>query len=101
MTAYVVMLREKVRDPAELDVYAAAARDARAGHDITSVIGYGPIQTLEGEALDGILVNQFPTVDDALAWYYSPAYQAALTHRQAAADYRVLIVSGVDEGPAR
>lgn len=61
------MLRERVSDPAELDVYAAAARNARAGHPITPVITYGPIQTLEGDPLDGILVNQFPTVDDALA----------------------------------
>ncbi|MET1063429.1 MAG: DUF1330 domain-containing protein, partial [Arthrobacter sp.] len=52
--------------------------------------------TLEGTPLDGVLVNEFPTVEDALAWYNSPAYQAALPHRQAAADYRVLIVQGVN-----
>jgi uncharacterized protein (DUF1330 family) len=96
MSAYVVMLRERVTDPDGLDVYAAAARPARAGHPITPVIAYGEITTLEGAPLDGILVNEFPTVEDALAWYNSPAYQAALPHRQAAADYRVLIVQGVD-----
>lgn len=96
MSAYVVMLRERVTDPDELDVYSAAARAARAAHPITPVIGYGAITTLEGTPLDGILVNEFPTVEDALAWYNSPAYQAALPHRQAAADYRVLIVEGVD-----
>ena len=96
MSAYVVMLRERVTDPDELDVYAAAARPARAGHPITTVIAYGAITTLEGTPLDGILVNEFPTVEDALAWYNSPAYQAALPHRQAAADYRVLIVQGVN-----
>ena len=96
MSAYVVMLRERVTDPAEFDVYTAAARPARAGHPLTPVIGYGEITTIEGEPLDGIVVNEFPTVADALAWYNSPAYQAALPHRQAAADYRVLIVEGVD-----
>ena len=54
------------------------------------------ITTLEGTPLDGILVHEFPTVEDALAWYNSPAYQAALPDRQAAADYRVLIVEGVN-----
>jgi uncharacterized protein (DUF1330 family) len=96
MSAYVVMLRERVTDPDELEVYAAAARPARAGHPITPVIAYGAITALEGTPLDGILVNEFPTVEDALAWYNSPAYQAALPHRQAAADYRVLIVQGVN-----
>ncbi|MFD7024996.1 DUF1330 domain-containing protein [Promicromonospora sukumoe] len=101
MSAYVVMLRESVTDPAGLEVYAAAARKARAGHEITPVIGYGVVTTLEGEPLDGILVNRFPSTEAALAWYHSPAYQDALPHRQAAADYRVLIVPGVDEAPGR
>ncbi|MFI8527374.1 DUF1330 domain-containing protein [Promicromonospora sukumoe] len=99
MSAYVVMLRESVTDQAELEVYAAAARKARAGHEITPVIGYGAVTTLEGEPFDGILVHRFPSVDEAMAWYHSPAYQEALPHRQAAADYRVLIVPGVDEAP--
>ncbi|MGY4103812.1 DUF1330 domain-containing protein [Nocardia sp. R16R-3T] len=101
MSAYVVMLREGVTDRGELEVYTAAAREARAGHPVTPVVGYGQIETLEGAPLDGILINRFPTVQDALAWYHSPAYQAALPHRQAAADYRVLIVPGVDGMPAR
>lgn len=97
MSAYVIMLRERVNDPAELEAYAASARPARAGHPITPVIGYGAIHTLEGEPLDGVLVHRFPTREDALRWYESPAYQAALPHRRAGADYRVLIVEGVDE----
>ncbi|MBE0011272.1 DUF1330 domain-containing protein [Arthrobacter sp. AET 35A] len=96
MSAYVIMLRERVTDPDELDVYAAAARPARVGRPITPVVSYGAITTLEGTPLDGILVNEFPTVEDALAWYNSPAYQAAIPHRQAAADYRVLIIQGVN-----
>lgn len=95
MSAYVVMIREALRDQDEFDTYATVARAARAGHPITPVIGYGEVTTLEGAPVDGILVNEFPTVEDALAWYHSPAYQAALPHRQAAADYRVLIVPGV------
>lgn len=96
MSAYVVMIRETLRDVAEFDTYATAARAARTGHPITPVIGYGEVITLEGAPVDGILVNAFPTMQDALDWYHSPAYQAALPHRQAAADYRVLIVPGVE-----
>lgn len=96
MSAYVVMLRERVTDPAKLEGYSRAARKAREGHPVTPVVGYGQITTLEGEPFDGILINRFPTVADAQAWYHSRAYQDALPLRQAASDYRVLIVPGVD-----
>ncbi|MGC9544000.1 DUF1330 domain-containing protein [Streptomyces sp. UG1] len=97
MSAYVVMLRERVTDPAELALYASSARAARAGHEITPVVGYGEIDTLEGTAFDGVLIHRFPSAQDARAWYESPAYQAALPHRQAGSDYRVFIVEGVDD----
>jgi uncharacterized protein (DUF1330 family) len=37
---------------------------------------------------------QFPTVEDAKAWYHSPGYQAAAVHRRKGADYRAVIVEG-------
>jgi uncharacterized protein (DUF1330 family) len=101
MSAYVVMLRERLTDPAGLEAYAALARPARQGHPVTPVVGYGAVHTLEGEPFDGVLIHRFPTVQDARAWYESPAYQEALPHRQAAADYRVFIVEGVPETPDR
>lgn len=67
MSAYVVMLRERVTDPAELALYAGSARAARAGHDVTPVVGYGAMQTLEGAAFDGVLIHRFPSVADARA----------------------------------
>ncbi|MFD7282303.1 DUF1330 domain-containing protein [Streptomyces sp. NPDC059862] len=101
MSAYVVMLRERVTDPAELALYAGSARAARAGHEVTPVVGYGAIETLEGTAFDGVLIHRFPSVEDARAWYESPAYQAALPHRRAGADYRVFIVEGIVDAQAR
>lgn len=97
MTSYVVMLRERVTDPAEPAAYAGSARTARAGHPVTPVVGYGAIETLEGAAFDGVLIHRFPSAQEARAWYESPAYQAALPHRKAGADYRVFIVEGVDD----
>jgi uncharacterized protein (DUF1330 family) len=37
---------------------------------------------------------EFPTVQEAKAWYCSPEYQAAAIHRKASAIYRVFIVEG-------
>ncbi|MFE6488725.1 DUF1330 domain-containing protein [Streptomyces sp. NPDC057757] len=99
MSVYVVMLRERLDDPAGLEAYSALARRAREGHPVTPVVGYGAIQTLEGQPFDGVLIHRFPTSEAARAWYESPAYQQALPHRQAAADYRVLIVDGLPDPP--
>ncbi|MGP2438617.1 DUF1330 domain-containing protein [Streptomyces sp. JW3] len=96
MSAYVIMIREHLRDTAELDIYTAGARAARAGHDITPLAAYGRIDVLEGPPAEGVLINRFPTREAALAWYHSEQYQAALPHRHQAADYRVLIVEGID-----
>jgi uncharacterized protein (DUF1330 family) len=101
VSAYVVMLRERVTDPAELALYASSAGSARAGHDVTPVVAHGAIETLEGAAFDGVLIHRFPSVEHARAWYESPAYQAALPHRHAGADYRVFIVEGIDETHGR
>ncbi|MFH9552684.1 DUF1330 domain-containing protein [Streptomyces sp. NPDC017435] len=59
------------------------------------------METLQGAPFDGVLIHPFPSVADARAWYESPAYQAALPHRAAGADYRVLIVEGADDNWAR
>jgi uncharacterized protein (DUF1330 family) len=39
---------------------------------------------------------RFPTMEEAKAWYNSPAYQAALPHRLAAGDFRCLFVEGAN-----
>lgn len=100
MSAYVVMIRERVSDPAEKDSYARLAPLAREGHDIERLAFYGALDTLEGAATDGVVITRFPSMEDARRWYDSAAYQAARVHRQRGADYRVFIVEGVDAKPA-
>ncbi len=68
---------------------------------MTPIVRYGAIETLEGTAFDGVLIHRFESAADARAWYESPAYQAALPHRQAGADYRVFIVEGIDDTHGR
>ena len=96
MSAYVLFIRESgIRDQAEMDVYRRGNRDRPPDPKLTPLVVYGAMQALEGEAPDGVVVLQFPTVDDAKAWYYSPEYQAAAVHRRKAADYRAFIVEGL------
>ena len=95
MAAYVVLIRDRMKDPEEFALYAPAAREARGGHDITPLAFYGDFQVLEGPPAEGVVILKFPDTAAARAWYDSPAYQAALQHRLKGADYRVVIVEGV------
>ena len=94
MSAYVVMIRERVSNPAEMETYAQLAPLARQGQTITPLAFYGALEVLEGDAPDGVVILHFPSVEEARRWYDSPAYQAALVHRRRGADYRVFIVEG-------
>jgi uncharacterized protein (DUF1330 family) len=94
MTAYVVFIRESpVHDPAEMEKYRSMGRD-NSQFVIKPLAVYGALEGIEGQAPDGCVVLEFPSVEEAKAWYYSPIYQAAAQHRMKAADYRGFIVEG-------
>jgi uncharacterized protein (DUF1330 family) len=95
MSAYVIFVRDRIIDPEEFSKYEQSAGAAAAGHPLTPLAFYGALDTLEGPPVDGAVVLEFPTVADARAWYESPRYQEALTHRLKGAEYRGFIVEGL------
>ena len=96
MTAYVLLLREgPVRDTAEMNEYLRKLGENPVDPKLMPLALYGALEFIEGRPADGVVLLQFPTVEDAKAWYFSPAYQAAAAHRIKAADYRVMIVQGI------
>lgn len=97
MSAYVIFVRDRITDPAEFSQYEQSASAASAGHPVTPLAFYGALDTLEGPRVDGAVILSFPTVADARAWYESPLYQEALTHRLKGAEYRVFIVEGLTQ----
>ncbi|HEX7852992.1 MAG TPA: DUF1330 domain-containing protein [Sphingobium sp.] len=97
MTAYIVFIRESpVTDSDAMDAYRAAGPGVAASGDwkLTPLAAYGPMETLEGEAADGVVLLEFPTMADARAWYDSPAYAEARAHRLKAAPYRAYLFEG-------
>jgi uncharacterized protein (DUF1330 family) len=55
----------------------------------------GVVETLEGDwHTKRLVINEFPTVDIARAWYHSDLYQEAVLARQATSSGRVLLVGG-------
>lgn len=95
MPAYMIFIREEpIRDPEALAEYQRRGRENPGDFKIKPLVVYGALESVEGEAPDGIVLLEFPTVADAKAWYNSPGYQAALPHRLRAAHYRAVIVEG-------
>ena len=96
MAAFMIFLREgEVFNAQEMEAYRASNQANKQDFKLQPLVVYGKFETLEGEAPDGVVLLQFPTVEDAKTWYYSPAYQAALQHRMRAANYRVILVEGL------
>ena len=81
--------------PEAFAAYGKLAREARGDHPIKALAFYGQHQVAEGEAVEGVVLLEFPDMAAARAWYDSPAYQAAKAHRVKGADYRVIFVEGV------
>jgi uncharacterized protein (DUF1330 family) len=77
------------------DRYREAARPAAAGHPLKPLAPYGKQEILEGATIEGAVILEFPTIEAAKAYYYSPDYQDAAQHRFLGADYRVFIVEGL------
>ena len=96
MPAYMLFIREgAVRNQAEIDTYERMNREGPRDPKLQPLVVYGAIEAVEGAAPDGMVMLKFPTVEDAKAWYNSPAYQAAIPHRKNGADYRAFIVQGL------
>ena len=95
MPAYVVFIREKTLDQSELETYWSKAPPTLAGRPIKVLAAYGRHVTLEGPEVEGVVIAEFPSLEEALAWYDSPAYQEAAQHRFRGAVYQGLIVVGV------
>lgn len=100
MTAYFIFTREgPIVDQAAMDAYSAANR-AQAAHFVAEyglkpLAVYGALDTLEGDAPDGVIILAFPDADKARAWYNSYEYQKVIPLRDKAAPYRALLVEGL------
>jgi len=100
MAAYIIFIREEeVRDEEALARYSASNRANTKPwmeqFSIKPLAVYGALEALEGDAADGVVLLEFPTMQDARAWYESPEYQAAIADRNKAAQYRAIIFEGL------
>ena len=97
MTAYAIFIRERTRDRSALDVYTPLAQASIEGRTLKVLAAYGRQEALEGPELEGVVILEFPSVEEARDWYESPAHREAREHRFRGADYRAFIVEGLAE----
>ena len=75
MTAYVVFIRERMRNRTEYEVYREKSRPVNASHNLKALALYGRHEVLEGPAIEGAVILEFPSIEAAKAYYHSAAYQ--------------------------
>jgi uncharacterized protein (DUF1330 family) len=87
--------RVDVRDTERYKDYVSTAAPAFERHGAKFLARGGPVQALEGDHRARNVVIEFPSMEDALACYHSPEYQAAKAIRQTVADAEMILVEGV------
>ena len=95
MAAYFIIYLQSVKDPAALAEYRRLAVPAFEKSGAIVRVRGGRAEVLEGDALQHVVMLEFPDLAAAKAWYDSPEYQAALEHRLAAAESYAVLVEGV------
>ena len=94
MSAYVVS-RVQIRDPEAMRRYVAEAPATVAAFGGRYHFRGGNVEALEGMwEHDRLVVLEFPTKADALAWYHSDLYRPLRDLRHASADAIILLADG-------
>ena len=100
MKAYWVA-RSKINDPAAYKRYTDLVPNIIRRHQGTVLARGGRFRILEGpEKFARFVVIEFPSLEQAVACYNSPEYQAAAAFRgQGAGEVELVIVEGGDATP--
>jgi len=59
MAAYIVFMRDKMRDAAEFGKYMEGVPPTMAGHAVKPLALYGKLETLEGAPIEGAVIAEF------------------------------------------
>ena len=98
MVAWVIAIKEKTTDPEQMEIYKGKAQAAMMdwimrGHTLTRMAEYaGELRIMEGDAIEGISLTEFPTVEAAEAFYRGALYQDAVQYRHKGGNYKYYII---------
>jgi uncharacterized protein (DUF1330 family) len=97
MTAYLIS-DISMRDPDAFQIYRTRAAASIAAYGGRYLARGGAIESLEGVWTPrNIVIVEFPTIEQARAWYRSPEYAFALQVRDDALSRNLILVDGISE----
>jgi uncharacterized protein (DUF1330 family) len=95
MSAYVVV-QVDVKDPVRYEGYKKLVPPSLEKYGGRFVVRGGQVHPMEGTwAPARFVLVEFPSVEQAKAWWGSPEYAEAKALRQATADSQLIIVEGL------
>ena len=95
MKAYIIV-DVNITNPTRYEDYRKLTPASLVPYDGKFIVRGGATETLEGEWLPGrVVVLEFPSMQQAKAWWSSAGYAPAKAIRQSAADTKMIIVEGV------
>jgi len=95
MTTYVIFTKEKTFNADMLNRYVEKGMPTFQQSTGTALAFNGDHTVFEGDPVEGITILSFSSKDEALAWYWSPAYQQAALIRKEASRFSVVMVEGL------
>ena len=100
MVAHIILVAKQYPDPRTMGPYSAGVEEtmARHGGGYQSVLRHR-VTTLEGDwrPPKGVTILEFPSYEQALAWYRSPEYAPWRDLRMATGSFDVIVVDGVSK----
>jgi uncharacterized protein (DUF1330 family) len=96
MPAYAIG-RLQMRDPSWLEKYRATVPSIVAKHGGRYLVRGGKMEMLEGTGSlpSSFVILEFPTMNDARAFYSDPDYAPFIKLRQAGSDLEFVLVEGL------
>jgi uncharacterized protein (DUF1330 family) len=85
----------EVTDPEGIRPYSAAVESTFTPFGGRYMVRVGQLRSLEGDPTKRVVMIAFPSLEQAQAWYDSPAYRAIRPIRHNAAKSKVFIVEGL------
>jgi uncharacterized protein (DUF1330 family) len=85
----------ELTNPEGIRPYSAAVESTFTPFGGRYVVRGGTVNSLEGDATKRIVMIAFPSLQQAQAWYDSPAYRAIRPIRQQSATTKAFIVEGL------
>ena len=95
MAAYVIV-SIKVQDPVRYEAYKSMVPPSLTAYGGKFIVRGGKVETLEGEwSPERFVIIEFPSAEQAKAWWGSTAYAEAKALRQATSASEMIVVEGV------